>query len=159
MFGIGTSAGIAISKDDFGAAGVSPDSDYAVGLVIHGVQNEQTIYVAPKAELDGGKAAWKKVADVDDQVTDVEVHGSELYLLSHKDALRYKVLETSAANPDVAHARVVIAQSARVIEHLGTAKDALYVQSTEDGLGRITRVDWDGTAPRSSCRSTARWAA
>jgi len=144
VFGIGTSAGIAISKGDFGAAGVSPDSDYAVGLVIHGVQNEQTIYVAPKAGLDGGNAAWKKVADVDDQVTDVEVHGSELYLLSHKDALRYKVLETSAANPDVAHARVVIAQSARVIEHLGTAKDALYVQSTEDGLGRITRVDWDG---------------
>ena len=29
-------------------------------------------YVAPKSELDGGKASWKKVADVDDQVTDVD---------------------------------------------------------------------------------------
>ena len=144
VFGIGTSANVSIGKDDFAAAAVSPDCDYAVGQVIHGVQNEQTIYVAPKSELDGGKASWKKVADVDDQVTDVEIHGGELYLLSHKGALRYQVLETSAASPDVAHARVVIAKSARVIEHIGTAKDALYVQSTEDGLGRVTRVDWAG---------------
>jgi prolyl oligopeptidase len=144
VFGIGTSANVSISKDDFAVAVISPDSDYAVGLVVHGVRNELTFYVAHKAELDGGAAAWKKVADVDDQVTDVEIHGSELYLLCHKDALRYKVIETSADNPDVAHARVVIAPSARVIEHLGTAKDALYAQSTEDGLGRITRVDWAG---------------
>jgi hypothetical protein len=57
------------------------------------VRNEQTIYVARKAELDSGAAAWKKVADVDDEVTDVENHGNELYLLCHKDALRYKVLK------------------------------------------------------------------
>jgi prolyl oligopeptidase len=144
VFGIGVSAGVSIGKDDFAAAGVSPDSDFALGVIIHGVRNEQTIYVARKAELDSGAAAWRKVADVDDEVTDVENHGSELYLLCHKDALRYKVLETSAEHPDVAHARVVIAPSARVIEHIGTAKDALYVQSTEDGLGRVTRVDWEG---------------
>lgn len=144
VFGIGISANVTISKDDFAAAAVSPDSDYALGIVVHGVQNEQTIYVAPKAGLDGGKAAWKKVAEVADEVTDVENHGSELYLLCHKGALRYKVLETSAENPDVDHARVVIAPSARVIEHIATAKDALYVQSTEDGLGRVTRVDWAG---------------
>jgi prolyl oligopeptidase len=144
VFGIGISANVTVGKDDFAAAGVSPDSDYALGVVIHGVRNEQTIYVARKAELDSGAAAWKKVADVDDEVTDVENHGNELYLLCHKDALRYKVLETSAENPDVAHARVVIAPSARVIEHMGAAKDALYVQSTEDGLGRVTRVDWSG---------------
>ena len=77
---------MSIGKDDFAAAGVSPDSDFALGVIIHGVRNEQTIYVARKAELDSGAAAWKKVADVDDEVTDVENHGSELYLLCHKDA-------------------------------------------------------------------------
>lgn len=144
VFGIGVSAGISITPDDFGGAFVSPDSDYSVGLVVHGVQNEITVYIAPKADLDGGAAPWKKVADVDDQVTDIELHGNEIYLLTHKDAPRYKVIETDAAHPDVAHARLVIAPSERVIEHLGTAKDALYVQSLEGGLGRITRVDWNG---------------
>jgi len=95
------------------------------------------IYVAPKADLDGGAAVWTKVADVDDQVTDVEIHGSELYMLTHKDAPRFKVVETDAARPDIAHARVVVPASDRVIEHLGAAKDALYVEATEDGLGRV----------------------
>jgi prolyl oligopeptidase len=144
VLGIGVSTGITISPDDFPSAVVSPDSDYALGVIIHGVRREATVYVAPKADLDGGSAAWKKVADVDDDVTDVEVHGSELYLLTHKDAPRFKVVETDAANPDAAHARVIVPASDRVIEQLGAAKDALYVQSTEDGLGRITRVDWKG---------------
>jgi prolyl oligopeptidase len=144
VFGIGISAGVSITPDDFGAAFVSPDSDYAVGLVVHGVRNEFTVYIAPKAELDGGAASWKKVADVDDQVTDIDLRGSEIYMLTHKDAPRFKVIETDAAHPDIAHARVLIAPSERVIEHLGTAKDALYVQSLEGGLGRITRIDWTG---------------
>jgi prolyl oligopeptidase len=144
VFGIGVSTGIAITPDDFGGAFVSPDSNYVVGLVVHGVRNEFTVYIAPKADLDGGSAKWRKVADVDDEVTDIELHGDDLYLLTHKDAPRYKVIETPASHPDLAHARVVIAPSERVIEHLGTAKDALYVQSLEGGLGRITRVDWNG---------------
>jgi len=144
VFGIGTSAGVAITPDDFATAFVTQGSDYAVGLVVHGVQNEIDIYTAQRADLDGGKAAWTKVCDASAGVTNLTVHGNQLYLQTHKDALRFKVVVTDAGHPDVAHARLVVPPSDRVIEDINAARDAVYVQSLEDGLGRVTRIDWDG---------------
>ncbi len=144
VFGIGTSAGVAITPDDFATAFVTPGSDFAVGLVIHGVQNEIDIYSAPKADLDGGKAAWTKVCDTSAGVTNLTLHGSQLYLMTHNDALRFKVVVTDAGHPDVAHARLIVPPSDRVLEDINAAHDAVYVRSLEDGLGRVTRIDWDG---------------
>ncbi len=144
VFGIGLSPSVPMEPDDDAVALVDPSSPYAVGLVAHGLRIDLTIYVAPRTELDGGHAHWARVADVDSGITELALHDGQLFLLSHQDAPRYKVVETDAGHPDCAHARVVIAPSERVIEHLSAASDALYVQSLEDGLGRITRVDWNG---------------
>jgi prolyl oligopeptidase len=65
-------------------------------------------------------------------------------LLSHKDAPRFKVIAVDLPSGTVAKARTVIAPSERVVQQASAAKDALYVQSLEDGLGRMTRVDWSG---------------
>jgi prolyl oligopeptidase len=144
VFGIGLSPTVPMEPDDDAVAIVDPSSPYALGLVAHGLQIDLTIYVAPRTELDGGHAHWTRVADVDAGITELACHGSQLFLLSHQDAPRFKVVESEAGRPDLAHARVVIAPSERVNQHLSAASDGLYVQSLEDGLGRITRVDWYG---------------
>jgi len=144
VFGIGVSPTVGAGPDDFASAAVDPGSPYAVGVLDEGVRRELVVFVASKADLDSGKAAWTKVAGLEDQVTDLALHGDRIFLKTHKDAPRFKIVEVDARHPDFATARVVIPPGDWVVEHLSAAQDALYVQSLEDGLGRITRVGWDG---------------
>ena len=80
-----------------------PTSTYALGVIEHGVLNEITLYAAPLDAVTSASVPWKKICDVDEQVTTTAVHGSDLYLLTHKDSPRFKVLHTSLSDPDLAH--------------------------------------------------------
>ena len=70
---------------------------------------------------------WKKIVDVDDQVTGFDLRGVTLYLLTHKDAPSYKVVSMRLDKPNFAAARVIAPQSASVIEQIAVADDGLYV--------------------------------
>jgi prolyl oligopeptidase len=148
IFGLGVSKGIKITEDDFPAVVLTPASPWAFGLVIHGVQNEPTIYAAPVASLGAADTPWHLIADVDDAVTRFDARGETIYLLTHKDASRFKVLETSIAHSDLPKAKVLVAPGEVVITGLGVAQDALYVQDLDGGLGRLQRVPFDGGAPQ-----------
>jgi prolyl oligopeptidase len=90
------------------------------------------------------KTAWKKVADEADAVTSFDVHGESLFLVSHKDASRFKVLRTSLENPDLNHATAVVPASDVVVVGISAASDALYVQDLDGGLGRLRRLPYLG---------------
>ncbi len=62
----------------------TPGSPFAVALVEHGVQNEVTAYAAPLETASSAQAPWKRICDVEDEVTGITVYGQDLYLLSHK---------------------------------------------------------------------------
>ena len=97
--------------------------------------------------IQGGlsaKMAWKKVADEADAVTGLDSHGDSLFLLSHKDASRFKVLRTSLANPDLAHATTVVPASEVVVVNISAAADALYLQDLDGGIGRLRRLPYGG---------------
>jgi prolyl oligopeptidase len=142
VFGSGLSPAVTIGPNEFAAVGVDPSSKYAFGLIINGVQNEKRLYVAPKTELDSGKAAWVPVFGYSDEVTNAAVHGDDLYMISHKNAPRFQVLKTSAAHPDVVHATVVVPPSSRVIDNAAPAKDALYVFERENGIAHVVKVNY-----------------
>ncbi|MGC2330423.1 MAG: prolyl oligopeptidase family serine peptidase [Candidatus Acidiferrales bacterium] len=121
-----------------------PGANYLLGVVDHGVQNELAIFAAPLSSANDASAKWRKVCDFDDDVTGVAVRGDDLYLQSHKDASRYKVLRTSLADPDVAHADVVLAAGVPVVRAIAAASDALYVQELDGGIGRLVRIAYGG---------------
>ena len=148
LFGSGLSPLVPFTENEFAAAAAPPSSPYAIGLIVNGVQNEKRAYVAAKADFERGAPHWVEAFDYADQVTDAAIHGSDLYVISHKNAPRFQVLETNAAHPDVAHATVVVAPSDRVIDSVAAAKDALYVFEREDGLARVARVDYETGAVR-----------
>ena len=122
----------------------TPGSDYVLALVNHGVQNELTIYAAPVSAANDAGTKWRKICDADDDVTGVAVHGNDLYLQTHKDASRYKVLRTSLANPDVAHAEVVLPPGVAVDRAIAAASGALYVQQLDGGIDRLVRIPCGG---------------
>jgi prolyl oligopeptidase len=148
VFGYGVNPSIPFDPTDAPAVLISPASPYALGLVAHGVRNEQTLYAAPAASVDAPNAPWKKIVDVDDDVTGLDVRGSTLYLLTHKDAPAFKVVELRLDRPDFANAPVLVAPSRGVVLQVAVAKDGLYVRSREGGFGRIARIPLaaDGTA-------------
>jgi prolyl oligopeptidase len=147
VFGYEVSPAIAVKPEDIPFAVTAPETSYAVAVIAHGVQNENTLYVAPVASLDKPNIPWKKVCDVEDDVTGFDVRGDDLYLQSHKDASRFKVLHTKLGEPDVAKADVVVPPSEAVIRNIAAAQDGLYVQELDGGIGRLVRVPY-GASPK-----------
>ncbi len=118
----------------------TPGSAYAIGLVGNGNQREFTLHAAPIASLGQGTPSWRRVAGLDDAVTDAALIGGALYVLSHKGAPHSRVLRVDLAKPDLASAPVVVPESAAVITGIAAAKDALYVRRMAAGISDLLRV-------------------
>jgi prolyl oligopeptidase len=148
VFGYDVSRSVPVAPADFSGVITAPGSRYAFGVVGHGVQNELTVYVAPLGAVWKPDVPWKKICDVEDDVTGFDVHGDDLYLLSHKEAPRFKVLHTTLANPNVAQADLLVPPGEPVIRGVQAAQDALYVQELNGGIGQLVRVPY-GSAPET----------
>src|ERR1700730_8784171 len=144
VFGNGLSSAVSMTETDLPFVTVPPGSKYAFGLIAHGVQNENTIFVTSLDSLHDASASWRKIADVGEEVTNFDIHGDHVYLLSHHDASRFKILSVDLPKDEVAHARVLMAASDAVVTGDQAAADALYVQKLDGGLGRLWRLAYDG---------------
>jgi prolyl oligopeptidase len=120
--------------------GTVPGSHHAIGVVVNGVQREVTIYVATLASIEAGKPDWKKVVDPSDEVTDSSLIRDSLYVLTHKGASRFKVLELDLDAPDMSKAPVVLPAGEPVITGLAAASDALYVRRMNGSTSDLLRV-------------------
>ena len=144
VFGYQVSPDVKVTEDDFPVVAFSPGAPkYLLGLIIHGVKREVDLYATAVGNKVDANTPWVKVADESDAVITMDLHGDNIYLLSHKDASRFKVLRTSLSHPDIAHAKVLVPASDVVVVGLAAAKDALYVQDLDGGIGRLRRVSYD----------------
>ncbi len=136
---------VKIADTDFPVVFTTPGSAIALGAVVAGVQNELGFYAASAKAAQAGSPKWTPVCVPADDVTSAAGHGDDLYLLSHKDAPHYKIIKTTAASPAVATGTLVVPESASVIRGISAAKDALYIQDLNAGLGGLRRLSYDGT--------------
>jgi prolyl oligopeptidase len=144
IFGSGLSSEVMMTETDLPFVNVPPGSKYAFGVIAHGVQNENTIYVTSLDSLHDASASWRKIADVGDEVTGFDIHGDHVYLLSHHEASRFKILSVDMPKDEVAHARVLMPASDAVVTGIQAAGDALYVQKLDGGLGKLWRLPYEG---------------
>lgn len=140
---------VAMLDVDFPSIVLEAGSPFAIGKIKHGDANPLTLYSAPLGSRSdvtkraGIPSPWRKICDVADSVTDFAVHGSDIYLLTADGAPRFKVVKTSLADPDLAHATTIVPASVRVIDGVAASKDALYVQFRNSGAGEVGRVDYE----------------
>ena len=145
IFGYQVSPEVKVTEDDFPVLAYSPGAPkHLVGLVIHGVKRELDLYATAFKDSVSEKTAWKKVVDDNDAVITFDVHGDSIFLVSHKDASRYRVLRTSLENPNLAQAATVVPESEVVVVNIAAADDALYVQDLDGGIGRLQRLPYRG---------------
>lgn len=122
----------------------SENSDMAI-VGVGDVRPEAALWSVRLADLVAGRPSFAKIAGFDDIVTSIAMNGDDLYLLSNRDAIRGRVLLTSAAKPDFAAAREVLPQGPVVIEKLDAARDGVFVTIMDGGIQRLTRLA-DGKA-------------
>jgi prolyl oligopeptidase len=124
--------------------GITPGSTVAMAISINGVQNEAKAWTTPAADVEDPKAVWKPLVDRDDEVTAMDMRGNEIFLLSHKDAPTFKVLELKAGEPLSAARTLLAAQPGRVIEKVAAASDALYVLARRGAYSHLLRIPAGG---------------
>ncbi len=123
-----------------------PNSDYVFAVILYGTQKELELYVATLASFNQGTPEWKKICDATDEIIMFDVHGEDLYLLTHNNAPHFKIVKTSLRNPDFSKAEPVLAQNDKIIENIFVAKDALYVLTNNNGIDKVIRIPYDGKA-------------
>jgi prolyl oligopeptidase len=144
----GQSERLELLDTDFPSIAISPTSPYAVLQVKHGDNREISLFSAPRSSLLSGDVLWARISSEADQVTDFAIAGDDVYLMSGKDAPRFKLLKTSLAEPDLASAETVIAPGETVLDGLTAARDALYINTMVDGVGAVLRLAPGGEAER-----------
>jgi prolyl oligopeptidase len=140
----GLVAGVDYDKIQVPTIIASPGSRYAI-LQLSDVRPEGRWFIAPLADAITGKAKWVSFAGFDDEVTDLELDGDDLYLLVNKGSPRGRIVKTSAAAPSIAKGTVVVPQHATlVIEGTARAHDGIYLRIMDGGISRLQRLGHDG---------------
>ncbi|QSQ24512.1 S9 family peptidase [Pyxidicoccus parkwayensis] len=137
VLGTGVAGSPALQPVDSPYVQATAGSEHVLAMISHGADAAMSVFVA--RANPGAGYHWKKVADAADGVTAAALHGDELYLLTRKDAPRFKVLQVDANAPDLARARTVVPCSERVIQDIAVAADGLYLSELDGGLGRLRR--------------------
>ena len=147
IFGHGLSPAVQMTDSDFPVVILPIGSKYLIGLVAHGVQNEQTLYFAKLEAVHDANVPWQKICDVADEVTNFDVHGDDLYLVTHHNASRFKVLRLKLTDPDINKGEVVVPSSEAVVNAVSVAADSVYIQELDGGIGKVWRLPFQGGPP------------
>jgi prolyl oligopeptidase len=142
VFSDGVIDGIDLEPSDSSTVLSLPGIPFALAFVIHGFDNDLTIYRTSLETLGKPGTKWQKIIDHDDGVVNFDVHNDDFYLITHKDAPRFKIVHTSLAHPDLAHAHTLIPPGEAVITSLSAMADALYVQKVDGGMGKLSRLGY-----------------
>ena len=145
VFGRGVAANLEVPEGQGTYILTAPDSRYALAVANQNLdQNPSTLYVARLDSIKGAATPWRKVAAVDDAVTQFQLQGDFLYFLSSKGAPRFKLARLALADPDLAHASVLVPQSPAVLTGLAIASDGVYLSARDGAVTRVLRTSADG---------------
>ena len=141
VFGPGLDTRIPFADIDIPSISMTADGKFLIGQIKHGNLNEVTLYVANVMTFTQGQT-WRKAVEPADEVTSFAAHDNALYLLTHQDAPRYRVVRTSLRSPDFSRATTIVPHGDTVIRELAVAQDALYMRELFGGVDRLQRLNF-----------------
>src|SRR6185312_8106447 len=141
VFGYGVSIKRHFVATDVPYVMTSPASGYAVVVVRHGDSVDRSFYAAALPSIKGPDTPWRKIAGPEDQIVGATLHGNMLYVSSHKDAPRFRLLAMDLAQPG--REKLILTPSRFVLGRVAAASDALYLHWLDNGVGRLLRVPYD----------------
>jgi prolyl oligopeptidase len=147
VLGRSADTSLKLAPEEFPGVWVPPGTSWMLAF-IGGAHSEQRVAIAKLAELDRkgtGKTPWKLVGGYDDAIEDAFPHGDRLFIRTYKGAPNRRLISVPLAAPDLAKARVDIAEDPEAtMAYVSIARDALYVVHDVAGLARLSRWKWSG---------------
>ena len=140
ILGASLGHGPALTPVEAPAVAITVGAPMAAALLINGVQNELAIWLTPAAKVNDPKVVWTKFITREDEVTGLDMRGTEIFLLSHKDAPTFKVLTVHAGQALNTSTTLLPAQPDRVIEGIHAAADALYILARQSAYSQLLRI-------------------
>jgi prolyl oligopeptidase len=139
--------GVALADIDIPSVQLSADGKTLVGRVEHGDAREISIYIGSAAQI-GGEIVWRRIIAPADHVTAFALHNLALYLLTKKDAPRFKVVRMGISGTNVAsvaNATTIVPQGDTVIAQIEVALDGLYIREILGGVDRLQRLNFSNS--------------
>src|SRR3954447_20359090 len=117
----------------------SRDGKYILATVANGDGGEFAHY------LLGPNQSWKQITQFSDQIKLARLgRDNALYMVSHADAPRGKILRLPLDVPELRNAAEIVASGEAVIEQIVPGTDSLYVADLLGGPSQIRRFDLNG---------------
>jgi prolyl oligopeptidase len=126
----GSNPSVPVKANQASAVATVPGSEFAFAVVSNFVANEIAVFVAPLKEL-GSDTKWGKLADFDDQVTGFGIARDTVYLLTHKNAPRFKIVSRWLGANERDEEREVVPTSDKVIREIVSARDGIYYTASD----------------------------
>jgi hypothetical protein len=99
VFGYGVNPNIKMETAPLPFAFVLRGSNYVFATVNSGVSPNSDFYIVPLSAMSQSVIPWRKIASLDDDIANLDIHGDDLYLLTYKNTPRYKVIHVNLADP------------------------------------------------------------
>jgi len=145
LLGPAVPGGPITDQDEGGQIFNVPHTDHALLVGFTGVKNEQRIWWGRQSQIRAGRPVWTPVVGYADDVTRFDTNATTLFLLSHKDAPRFKVTAIPLGGT-LATARDVVPASVDVlVEQIAAAKDGLYIAARKGLYSTLLHAANDGT--------------
>lgn len=151
IFGFGV-PGVEIAPAAVPFVSLTADGRWALGQIVNGTQNEFGLYVSTAKALLAGKPKWVRLFDSSDKIVGFAYHDDALYLRTHAQAPRYRLLKLNLAKLDLSLKSevrralkvmpVVVPESDQIITEHVAAADALYVARRDGNVKRLFRLDY-----------------
>ena len=141
----GGMSGVTLAAVDIPAVAQSADGKYLIGKIEHGDAREISLYIVEASAQGLPTGDWRKAIEPKDEVTEYASYNNGLYLLTHKNSPRYKIVRTSLPRPDMASATTIVPHGDTVISEMKVAQDALYIRELNGGVDRLQRLNFSNS--------------
>jgi prolyl oligopeptidase len=137
---------LAIPRTEFPFVSIQPDGR-AIAYAYDGVSPDFAAWHSTLAKLRAGAPEWKPLARREDRVTDLVLSRDRVYALTFRDAPRYKLIGGTIDEFSPATARVIVAQSERVLIDMAAAAEGVYLRVRDGNVNRLLRLDHGDSPP------------
>ena len=115
----------------------TPSSDVLILRIRAGISNYVRLYVGSLSGFQEGRPNWRPICAADDQVTEVAVRGSDIYLLAKRNAPNGRILRVTAERPSIIRADLVVQGGDGIIMEMVASRDGLYLVETSSSKSLI----------------------
>jgi prolyl oligopeptidase len=137
---------LGIPRSEFPFVSIQPDGR-AIAYAFDGVSPDFAAWHSTLERLRAGSPDWQPLVRRDDRVTDLVLSRDRVYALTFRDAPRYKLIGGTLDGFSASTARVIVAESERVLIDMAATAEGVYIKLRDGNVNRLLRLDYGSAQP------------